>query len=355
MGGSSSSPPPPTITATRLHYRVHEYSSVSLKCDVCNASSCVWTFRKEGSAFNITDSRYSISPHELTIPEVTEEDEGTYECKVTDGHGNWASSQSMTLEVYSNMENFQWGDVSETNALRQRIRDAELTTESAGIIVYGSVGSGKSGFINSVKTALTGRLSTPASQGLTSDTRTTKISYINIQELPVIICDIPGFHRTHDCSREFLIQDIILNRVPDGTEFSDWKRKHDTGSHCVGSGMERSKWIVVYVHSCTDTDKLPDEVYQRIRDQELRIRRLGAQLAIVITNIDQLEVRELSRIYRGEELRQVMEELREKTEVDVINMYPVKNYTGERRNVVNMDILLLNAMSRLIDRLNDIN
>lgn len=117
--------------------------------------------------------------------------------------------------------------------------------------------------------------------------------------------------------------------------------------------MQNPKWCVVYVHSCEEDKTLPANIYEIIRQQERVINNLGWQMVVLLTKIDTLETKEVSKIYRGRELRNVMKNVSEKTTVDMMNIYPVRNYSKERKNFINMDILLLNDVSRILDRLED--
>lgn len=363
--GNLFSRPPPTINVRQYNYRIEEYSTVELQCDLRNAHecTCVWSFRRQdhpGAVMYPTESyKYTINHINqdrcsLKIRDVTKNDQGFYTCKVTNRSGDSASGDTR-VEVYSKVEDFRWYDANQKNDIQKKIDGAPFTRNNAGIIVFGLVGAGKSSFINSVKTAMTGRIAVPAPQGGSPISTSAKISYINIDGLPVTICDIPGFERFYDTSKDFLIRDIILNRVAHGTEYTDWKRDNDKGVYRTENegGMQDPKWCVVYVHNCKDTEKLSDETYHMIRSQERRIRNLDCQMVIVLTKIDKLEDKEVSEIYRGQELRNVMREVSEKTTVDIMNIYPVQNYSSERKNFINMDILLLTAVSRILDRLED--
>ncbi|XP_069105121.1 interferon-induced protein 44-like [Argopecten irradians] len=255
----------------------------------------------------------------------------------------------MKLEVICIMETFNWNDPSQKDNILTRIRRAPFTTNSEGIILCGLRGAGKSSFINSVQTAMIGRIALPTPQGQCMSTTTTKVSYIKIADLPVTIVDVPGFNR-EDSSDDLIMRDIMGNMVPDGTELEAWKSGQANGS----GDMENATWCVVYVHNCMDTDVLPIEFYNRIRDQGIWARRLGFDMVILLTKIDQLgENEELSEIYIGSRLREVMEVLKRKTGVDVMNIYPVQNYSAEHKTIINMDILLLNAVRCMLDRLED--
>ncbi|KAK7925088.1 hypothetical protein WMY93_007398 [Mugilogobius chulae] len=221
--------------------------------------------------------------------------------------------------------NINWEDRSARQKLKQITdkNNAELLQELTEyepqneevkhlrVLVYGPVGAGKSSLINSIATALMGRMAIPAAANNTQ-------------------ADEGSFTVQFNPKSSISPSDALYNPNP----------KPDDKAHVL---------VLLLSANCPGTDP---SVIQKMKEVREAARDLGIPQIAIGTHIDEMceEIeKDLTNVYKSESLKKKMEIFSSEVGITVNCIMAVKNYSEEMKNNPDMDTLILTALKYMVD------
>ncbi|KAI1890304.1 hypothetical protein AGOR_G00152360 [Albula goreensis] len=191
------------------------------------------------------------------------------------------------------------------------------------ILLNGQVGAGKSSFINSINTIFQGHIATEAfadNTGGQSFTKTYKTYTIENRSVP-------------GSSYAFVFNDVM--------------------------GLEAEEQRGTQVDDIITADQLAI-IDDKMIEKQKRIREAATDLWIpqvaVLTKVDEacpLVKKDLRTIYKSRYIKELIERFSYKLGIPVNCIVPVKNYHNELDLNENMDVLLLKALTHIVNFGND--
>ncbi|XP_069109332.1 uncharacterized protein [Argopecten irradians] len=151
---------------------------------------------------------------------------------------------------------------------------------------------------------------------------TDQIGYYEVDGLPVILCDVPGYHSQHSYAVEDFVCGVVLNKITRGTELTDLETRHDMAVQETDERNHNRIWIVAYVIGSVDVGLLEKEDVERVKELHSKIRRLGSDVVGCSDKERQTWIRkQMFRRYNGgSRLHDVKTSLRNEIGID-LNQY----------------------------------
>ncbi|KAM9454448.1 interferon-induced protein 44-like [Clarias gariepinus] len=235
------------------------------------------------------------------------------------------------------------------------------------ILLHGPIGAGKSSLINSINTVLQGRntvgalvdSSTGTSTSFTLEFKTHKLKKAGPGSFyPFVFMDIMGLEPDKSCGVQTKdIKKMLKGHVKDGYTFNPIK-PIDKGDVKYNSDPSLNDKVHCLV-SVLPADKISlmsDEVIKKMRDIREKARDLGIPQVVVMPMVDKacpLVNKNLRKIYTSKKVKEQMKQCSDKLGVPMNCIYPVQNYHEQITNDLDMDILILMAMTDIVRFAND--
>ncbi|KAL0977774.1 hypothetical protein UPYG_G00161030 [Umbra pygmaea] len=232
-------------------------------------------------------------------------------------------------------------------------------------LLLGPIGAGKSSFINSVNNIFQGRIAHSAlaatftSHG-TSFTKIYKTHYIKNDEeiLPFTFNDVMGLEEGQlDGIHPDDLVNALKGHVPEGYEFKPSWALHDKHMEYILNPKLKDKvHCLVNVISADKVSLMSEEVQKKMYKIREKASELGIPQVIVMTMPDitcPLVNKDLKKIYYSKIIKEKMQMCSNALGVPMNCVLPVKNYHEETGLDNDMDILILNAMTQIMNFAND--
>lgn len=227
------------------------------------------------------------------------------------------------------------------------------------ILLHGPVGAGKSSFINSVDSALQGRIKGRASDdGACGKSYSTKYTTYRIPKenhtsfYPFVFNDIMGIEQD---DAGICVEDIklaLMGHVRDGYKFKPETPLSDEDESYNESPTLNDK---VHVLVCiVPADKLSitsDEVFKKLRKVRLAACDLGIPQLAVVTKIEEAcfyTEKCVGNAYRSRYLRDMVEKVYTSQGFSRNRIFLVKNYHSEVSINDDVDTLILSTLKQII-------
>ncbi|XP_053471433.1 interferon-induced protein 44 [Ictalurus furcatus] len=231
------------------------------------------------------------------------------------------------------------------------------------ILVVGPAGAGKSAFITSVNTALQGR-STYLAHSLTGGSSvTSKYTVYKLNKrtegsfFPFVFGDTMGLETGSNGAHTNNIINILHGHVPEGYTF-DPLRELTAGSNDFNQtpNINDKVHCLVFVLPADRITQIPDEINSKLKEILKKARELGIPVVVIVSKVDEacpLVKQNLKMIYRSKKINEEMKECNVNLGVPLNYIFPVKNYHEEINNNAEIDILILMALTNIVNFAND--
>ncbi|XP_055360554.1 interferon-induced protein 44-like [Betta splendens] len=273
------------------------------------------------------------------------------------------SSQPITASstcklLYEPWRQIDWGKKQES---LQYVNDYKPFDENQKlrILLCGQCGAGKSSFINSVQSVLRGRMYRQALAANTSgDSFTKKNTTYKIQRerpdkfYPFVFNDIMGLSGI----KGVLVDDIkqsLQGHVKDNYKFNTDSKLEEGSEHFNKAPTNNDVVQVLVCVAAADTlSVMSDDVLRKFKEIRKETSQLDVPQIAILTKVDAAcpEVKkDLKNVYRCKRLKEMMESFSANTEIPMNSIFLIKNYHEEINLNDDIDSLILNVLTHILN------
>ncbi|KAF5895673.1 interferon-induced protein 44-like, partial [Clarias magur] len=251
------------------------------------------------------------------------------------------------------------------DAMLQALRDfqSNRNVDHLRILVVGPAGAGKSAFITSVNTVFQGHntyLAHSLTGGLSATLKYTVYKLNKGTEgsfFPFVFGDTMGLESGSDGAKTEEIVAILHGHIPEGFTFSALEElTADSNDYNRTPALHDKFHCLVFVVPASNIAQLPVNIIAKIKEIQQKARKLGIPQVVIMSKVDKAcpQVQEnLQMIYRSKKIKEEVEKCSTILGVPVNYILPVKNYHEEIANKTEIDILLLMAVTTIVNFANE--
>ncbi|KAF4075391.1 hypothetical protein AMELA_G00233930 [Ameiurus melas] len=231
------------------------------------------------------------------------------------------------------------------------------------ILVVGPEGAGKSAFITSVNTVLQGRstyLAHSLSEGLSVTSKYTVYKLNKGTEgslFPFVFGDTMGLETGLKGAHTNDIINILQGHVREGYTFNP-SRELTAGSNDFNQtpSLNDKVHCLVFVLPAERISIILSEIIIKMKEILKKARELEIPVVVIMSKVDEacpLVKEDLKMIYRSRTIKEKMQKCNSRLGVPLNYIFPVKNYHEEINNSAETDILILMALTNILNFAND--
>ncbi|XP_035630978.1 interferon-induced protein 44-like [Oncorhynchus keta] len=264
-----------------------------------------------------------------------------------------------------------WRELSwtekERGSLRKNLVSFKPACQSLNqvrVLLMGPPGSGKSSFINSVRSVMFGRVLLLPFIGTATKGFIKKLKSYDIRSerggkpTALTLCDVLalGDGETTGLTVPDALA-VINGHAPEGHKFqSESPIKAETSGYRPVPSVNDQIHCAVFVLNACQVMTTSDDLTETLRTLQAEISDLDIPQVVLLTHVDQMchAVQEdVKFVYSSRILQEKMQKAAEVVGLPVSYVLPVKNYSSELSVSCNTDILLLSAVHHILQAVDD--
>ncbi|XP_029532376.1 interferon-induced protein 44-like [Oncorhynchus nerka] len=283
--------------------------------------------------------------------------------------GIWLEPEYLDVELYrvgSARRELPWTEEGR-GSLRKNLvsfKPACRSLNRVRVLLMGPAGSGKSSFINSVRSVMFGRVLLLPFIGTATKGFIKKLKSYDIRSerggkpTALTLCDVLALgdgERTGLTLTDALA--VIKGYAPEGHDFQgEAPIKAETPGYRPVPSINDQIHCAVFVLNACQVMTTSDDLTETLRTIQAEIADLDIPQVVLLTHVDQVchAVQEdVKFVYSSRILQEKMQKAAEVVGLPVSYVLPVKNYSSELSVSCNTDILLLSAIHHILQAVDD--
>ncbi|XP_064821755.1 interferon-induced protein 44-like [Oncorhynchus masou masou] len=255
----------------------------------------------------------------------------------------------------------------ERDHMVDNLRSFKLSDPGVGqlrCLLYGPISAGKSSFINSVNNVFQNRTTSGALVAAASGfsfTKTYDTHYIQgrsgEERLPFAFNDVMGLETQKNGMHPDDIINALKGHLPEGYEFNPFHPLSDQKKEFIQNpSLSDKTHCLVSIVSADKISRMSDDVIAKMKNIRAEASRLKIPQVVVMTMPDkacELVNEDVKKIFYSKVIKDKMQMCSNELGLPMNCILPVKNYHEEGKMDNNMDILILNAMTQIMNFAND--
>nr|XP_040045975.1 interferon-induced protein 44-like isoform X1 [Gasterosteus aculeatus aculeatus]XP_040045976.1 interferon-induced protein 44-like isoform X2 [Gasterosteus aculeatus aculeatus] len=254
----------------------------------------------------------------------------------------------------------RWGQQEEDLQFMKDYQPYNKEVKQLRVLLHGPIGSGKSSFINSVESALRGKVTgraltdTISGESFTIKRHTYKINNGPGTFYPFVFTDLMGIEGSE--TQGVCVEDIKLEmkgHIKDGYTFNPCSEiKEDDPNYNKSPTLEDRVHVLVCVIDASTRSILNTECIRKMRQVRLAARDLGIPQLAVLTKIDKAcpEVdSDVKNVYKSKYIKETVDKVSAELGFPPRGIFLVRNYDSDIEKNDEINTLILSALKRIID------
>ncbi|KAI4902471.1 hypothetical protein NFI96_015574, partial [Prochilodus magdalenae] len=385
------------------HKQVTTGEKVTLSCEV-NITTVNVTWKKNEQKLECLEGKYQINLQgrkcSLEIQNVQEADEGNYTVEVTNRLGTVSCSCTVTVEHHYctcikmkrtifltllffplccyNTANFPTvGSIKKnlilsylmyfcgsSEEMKETLRRFKISNKVSELrfLLHGPIGAGKSSIINTIKSVFERRLFFNSLVGEAGHSFTVTYQKFTVGSersgiVPFAFYDLMGLEEGQNGIHTDDIIQAFKGHLPENYEFQP---KHPIiKQHTDYIKDPSSNDKIHFLISILPADKIflmKDEVIDKMKHFRLAVSNLGIPQMVFMTRVDlvcKMTKADVRKVYQSKKIKDKMQECVNRLGVPMNCIFPVKNYHEESRLDENINCLILDALTHIVNGAND--
>ncbi|KAL1254768.1 hypothetical protein QQF64_016997 [Cirrhinus molitorella] len=144
--------------------------------------------------------------------------------------------------------------------------------------------------------------------------------------------------------------------LKEGHQFNPAASAKNNNCRCNPSSEDLT-YCLVYVTAADKVSMMDDDVFKKIRYIRQKASDLEIPQVIIMTKVDEacpLVKKDLRKIYTSKKIKEKMQECSVSVGVPMCHIFPVKNYHEEIDTNDDMDVLILRALTQIVQIADDL-
>ncbi|KAL6485586.1 hypothetical protein MHYP_G00049780 [Metynnis hypsauchen] len=264
-----------------------------------------------------------------------------------------------------------WREVCWTDGTRQSLRQKFVsyklvleTLPRVRALLLGPVGSGKSSFVNSIRSTIYKRIVHLPNVGTATGSFTKKLKSYDIRAekggspSALSLCDVMAIGDEDFSGLSFSdTLDVIKGHVPEGYKFqSDFPINDKINGYRAAPTLKDQIHCVLFVLDASKVTSYSSSLRSSLRKLHTTVSDLGIPQLILLTHVDQVccAVKEnMMSVYSSRVVQEKMQKAAELVGLPLSYVLPVKNYISQLSVDLNTDILLLSVVNSILQAVDD--
>ncbi|KAL6485189.1 hypothetical protein MHYP_G00072340 [Metynnis hypsauchen] len=360
MGSSQTKPEFLTVLAEK---QVEFGQTVTLQCET-NTEALIPTWEKNGQKLECVEGKHkTVQTGKMCILEIAnaqEGDEGNYTLTLHNKEGTASCSAMVTVEL-SEWRTVEW----KQKPMIEKLRSFKIANDKVSelrFLLYGPVGAGKSSVINTIKSIFERRQFINCLAAAESSKSHTiyyqKYSVAQGKFFPFAFNDIMGVEK-EKC--EGVLTDDIISALKghvkeDYQFFSTHPLSKDSTYYLTNPSLSDMMHCLVNVIPADKLALIKGDFIRKMKAVRQAASRMGMPQVVFLTRVDRacpMTKANLRNIYKSKKIRDKMRKCSNLLGIPTNCIFPVGNYHEETGMNEDINCLMLDALTKIVDWAND--